>query len=70
MTTRWRCEGVLTSSAWPRVQEHVKFYVAEVITSLKYLHLLGFIYRDLKPENVLLSQGHAIVTDFDLTYGQ
>jgi len=69
-----QCEGgdlyQLLNSQGALKEEHVKFYVAEVITSLKYLHLLGFIYRDLKPENVLLSQGHAIVTDFDLTYGQ
>lgn len=28
-----------------------KFYAAEVIAALEYLHLQGFIYRDLKPES-------------------
>ncbi len=32
-------------------EEHAKFYAAEVIAALEYLHLMGFIYRDLKPES-------------------
>ncbi|KAJ3393591.1 hypothetical protein HDU92_007630 [Lobulomyces angularis] len=45
-----------------------KFYAAEVISALEYLHLHGFIYRDLKTENVLLHQtGHIMLADFDLS---
>jgi serine/threonine protein kinase len=33
------------------VEEDAKFYAAEVIAALEYLHLMGFIYRDLKPES-------------------
>jgi serine/threonine protein kinase len=29
-----------------------RFYAAEVILALEYLHLMGFIYRDLKPESM------------------
>eukprot|EP01080_Neovahlkampfia_damariscottae_P009670 gene9670-1876_t len=46
----------------------VKFYSAEVLLALEYLHFKGFIYRDLKPENLLLhSSGHIRLSDFDLS---
>lgn len=45
-----------------------RFYAAEVLLALEYLHMMGVIYRDLKPENVLVRQdGHIMLSDFDLS---
>eukprot|EP00250_Pteridium_aquilinum_P018033 c23907_g2_i1 orf=251-1897(+) len=45
-----------------------KFYAAEILMALEYLHMMGVIYRDLKPENVLVREdGHIMLSDFDLS---
>ncbi len=36
-------------------EDAARFYAAEVVAALEYLHLMGFIYRDLKPESMFLS---------------
>ena len=49
-------------------ERDVQFYLAELASALSHLHTLGIIYRDLKPENVLLAaDGHIKLTDFGLS---
>jgi protein-serine/threonine kinase len=40
-------------------EDDARFYAAEVTAALEYLHLMGFIYRDLKPES---TYSHALTT--------
>lgn len=49
-------------------EERTKFYAAQIVSGMEYLHSHGIIYRDLKPENLLLSaDGNIIMTDFGLS---
>uniref|UniRef100_A0A146ZHT7 non-specific serine/threonine protein kinase n=1 Tax=Fundulus heteroclitus TaxID=8078 RepID=A0A146ZHT7_FUNHE len=47
--------------------EKARFYGAEIISALEYLHSCNVVYRDLKLENLLLDKdGHIKITDFGL----
>jgi protein kinase A len=49
-----------------KFENHVgRFYAAHVVKIFEYLHLQDIIYRDLKPENLLLdTEGYLKITDF------
>lgn len=55
-------------SRWGRLgRDRARFYTAEIVEGVEGLHAAGVIYRDLKPENVLLAQdGHVVLVDFGL----
>lgn len=49
-------------------EKEAKFYACEIVLALECLHEKGFIYRDIKPENILITaDGHLKLTDFGLS---
>jgi len=51
-------------------EDVTQFYVAETALAIAYIHKLGFIHRDIKPDNLLLdSNGHVKLSDFGLCTG-
>jgi tetratricopeptide (TPR) repeat protein len=57
LRARLRREGELP------VAEAVRI-LREVADALSYAHRHGVVHRDIKPDNVLIADGHALVTDF------
>ncbi|KAJ1018848.1 hypothetical protein NDA16_004652 [Ustilago loliicola] len=56
-------------SRWGRLgRDRARFYAAEIVEGVEGLHKAGVIYRDLKPENVLIgADGHIVLSDFGLS---
>lgn len=51
-------------------EDVTRFYMAECVLALEGIHKLGFIHRDIKPDNILIDQkGHIKLSDFGLSTG-
>lgn len=49
-------------------EQEARLYIAEVLLALEHLHSNGIIYRDLKPDNIIIGEdGHLKLTDFGLS---
>ncbi|CAL1528930.1 unnamed protein product [Lymnaea stagnalis] len=53
------------------LEEHLaQFYIAELVLAIESVHRMGFIHRDIKPDNILIDKdGHIKLTDFGLCTG-
>ncbi|ODQ65004.1 YNL161Wp-like protein [Nadsonia fulvescens var. elongata DSM 6958] len=51
-------------------EDITRFYMAECVLAIEAIHKLGFIHRDIKPDNILVDeQGHIKFSDFGLSTG-
>merc|ERR1712088_549412 len=51
-------------------EDAAQFYIAETALAIQTIHKLGFIHRDIKPDNLLLdARGHIKLSDFGLCTG-
>ena len=46
-------------------EDWAQFYIAELVLALEAVHEMGYIHRDVKPENMLMdNRGHLKLADF------
>ena len=51
-------------------EDVTRFYIGEIALAIEAVHKLGFIHRDIKPDNILIDKtGHVKLSDFGLSTG-
>ncbi|KAG0037919.1 Serine/threonine-protein kinase [Podila clonocystis] len=51
-------------------EDVTRFYIAECVLAIEDIHKMGFIHRDIKPDNILIDrEGHIKLSDFGLSTG-
>jgi serine/threonine protein kinase len=49
-------------------ETEARFYISELLLAIEELHRNGIMYRDLKPDNIVIDEnGHVKLTDFGLS---
>jgi len=57
----------IIKSSQPLTNDHVKFFLYQILRGLKYVHSAGILHRDLKPMNLLVNSNCDLkIADFGL----
>lgn len=60
-------ETMISEDQAPFTEDKARFFIAEILVALRDLHQRNIIYRDLKPDNVVIDDdGHMKLIDFGM----